>query len=93
MVRFKWKKLICMITIPIVVAGMTFSNPFASVALATGTDTAETSDESKDKEEETKKKDMNALEQSIKEKESAIQDAKNEKNALAKGKTDVEKVK
>ena len=92
MIRFKGKKLICIITVPIVVAGLTFSNPFASVALATGTDTAETSDESKDKE-ETKKKDMNALEQSIKEKESAIADAKNEKNALAKGKTDVEKVK
>ena len=92
MIRYKGKKLICMITVPIVVAGLTFSNPFASVALATGTDTAETSDESKDKE-ETKKKDMNALEQSIKEKESAIADAKNEKNALAKGKTDVEKVK
>ena len=99
MIRFRSKKIISLIVIPIIATTMAFTNPFASVAFATGADTASSNtetEESKDKEkeeEEKKKKDTSALEQSIKEKENAIKDAKNEKDSLAKGKTNVEKIK
>ena len=88
--------------IPVLSIGLLFSTPFSSVVLAdnpadTSANESTASDESKEdsqKEgEEKKKKDTSALEQSIKEKENAIANAKNEKNTLAKGKTDVEKVK
>jgi len=86
--------------IPVLMLGLLFSNPFSAIVLATGNNDAsatastESEEDAKKKEEEEKKKaDMSALEQSIKEKESAIESAKNEKNTLTQGKTDIEKVK
>ena len=90
MIRVKGKKFISLITIPIIVTGLMFSGPFSMMANATGSDTTQTSDntssdeDAKKKEEEAKKKaeeakkkaDMSALEESIKQKESAIASAK-----------------
>ena len=102
MSRINLNRLVSIIIIPVLIMGLLFSTPlsisvFAAPADSSENTTAETNEESKDEDnkEEEKKKDAekSALEQSIKEKENAINNARNEKNALAKGKTDVEKIK
>ena len=104
MSRTNVNRLVSIIIIPVLIMGLFFSTPFSAIALATNPSdspqAAETGEESKDAEKEKeeaekekKNSEKNALEQSIKEKENAIANAKSEKNALAKGKTDVEKIK
>ena len=102
MSRNNIKRLLSSLIIPVLIIGLLFSTPFSSVVFAdnpadTSANEGTASDESREsgekQGEEQKKKDTSAPEQSIKEKESAIANAKNEKNTLAKGKTDVEKVK
>lgn len=89
-------KVIVYILMPLLIMIMTFSDPFSMTVFATSTGSKTESKEKTEEEkaqEEQKKKEASALEQSIKEKESAIASAKNEKNALAKGKSDVEQIK
>ena len=99
MSRIKVNKLVIKIIIPVLIMGLLFSTPFSATVSANPTDssdktTTETGDGSKDDEEKDKKNaEKSALEQSIKEKEAAISSARNEKNELAKGKTNVEKIK
>ena len=100
MSRINLNKLVGIIIIPVLIMGLFFSTPLSALVLAAPTDTSETTTEktedSKDEEKEEKEKkdaEKSQLEQSIKEKEAAISSARSEKNALAKGKTDVEKIK
>ena len=97
MSRINLNKLVGIIIIPVLIMGLFFSTPFSAVVFANPTDSSEskTSEESKDEDEEKDKKnaEKSALEQSIKEKEAAISSARDEKNELAKGKTNVEKIK
>ena len=96
--RIRVNRLVCLIFIPVLTMGLLFSTPLSVSVSASPTDsssktTAETGEDSKDEDEKKDDAKKNALEQSIKEKEAAINSARSEKNALAKGKTDVEKVK
>ncbi len=96
--RIRVNRLVCLIIIPVLTMGLLFSTPLSVSVFASPTDsssktTAETGEDSKDEDEKKDDAKKNALEQSIKEKEAAINSARSEKNALAKGKTDVEKVK
>lgn len=96
--RIRVNRLVCLIIIPVLTMGLLFSTPLSVSVSASPTDsssktTAETGEDSKDEDEKKDDTKKNALEQSIKEKEAAINSARSEKNALAKGKTDVEKVK
>jgi len=96
--RIRVNRLVCLIIIPVLTMGLLFSTPLSVSVSASPTDsssktTAETGEDSKDEDEKKDDAKKNALEQSIKEKEAAINSARSEKNALAKGKTDVEKVK
>ncbi len=95
--RIKADRLVCIIIIPVLIMGLLFSTPLSvSVYAAPDDSSSETTSEADgDSKEDEKKEDAkkNALEQSIKEKEAAINSARSEKNALAKGKTDVEKIK
>ena len=100
MSRINVNRLVSIIIIPVLIMGLLFSTPLSALVLAAPTDTSETTTEktedSKDEEKEEKEKkdaEKSQLEQSIKEKEAAISSARSEKNALAKGKTDVEKIK
>lgn len=83
------KRMLAYILLPAMVMVIAFSNPFPMTVAATGTE--EKSDD--DKEKEKKEKEASAIEQSIKEKESEIEKAKKEKNALAQGKSNIEKIK
>lgn len=95
--RIKVDRLVCIIIIPVLIMGLLFSTPLSvSVYAAPGDSSSKTTSEADGDSKEDEKKDdaeKNALEQSIKEKEAAINSARSEKNALAKGKTDVEKIK
>lgn len=96
--QIRVNRLVCLIIIPVLTMGLLFSTPLSVSVSASPTDsssktTAETGEDSKDEDEKKDDAKKNALEQSIKEKEAAINSARSEKNALAKGKTDVEKVK
>ncbi len=73
----------------------TTTSASSDTSKTTSDEDAKKAEEEKKKQEEenNKKATMSALQESIKQKESAIQSAKNEKNELNKGKTDVEKVK
>ena len=104
MSRIKVNKLVIKIIIPVLIMGLLFSTPLSATVSANPTDSSETTtdktedskedEEKKEKEEKQKKEaEKSALESSIKEKEAQINNAKNEKNALAKGKTDVERIK
>ncbi|MBO4783200.1 MAG: peptidoglycan DD-metalloendopeptidase family protein [Lachnospiraceae bacterium] len=100
MSRINVNRLVSILIIPVLIMGLFFSTPFSAVVFANPTDSSETTTETSegskdgdDKEEDKKSAEKSALEQSIKEKEAAISSARNEKNALAKGKTDVEKIK
>ena len=104
MSRINLNKLVSFIIIPVLIMGLFFSTPFSAPVFAAPDDSSETTtettedskedEEKKEKEEKQKKEaEKSALENSIKEKEAQISNAKNEKNALAKGKTDVEKIK
>lgn len=85
-------RMIAYILLPVMVIIIAFSNPFPMRAVATSNAGSEKSEEDKEKEEQ-KKKEASAIEQSIKEKEGEIANAKKEKDVLTKGKSDIEKIK
>ena len=91
---YRIRKILVFFTTPILVAGLTFSNPLSNVVYATGETTTTEDEEAKKKAEEEKKKNetINSIKDSIKEKESAIADAKKERNTLSSGKSNIEKI-
>ncbi len=87
----KQSRFVKNVVVPVIALGLLLYGPLSLTAYADEGDAAQT--EVKKDSVSDKKAQMNALEESIKEKEAAISSAQDEKKALANGKADIENIK